>query len=110
MNGNFVSEHLQMQNPEDDVFLADSHEFMVKYELYKEHIKGSNELREAFRCNDHKVVNHVNHNHAKNLDATRIGVCGCGHHGCFFPHCMVDFQKGEQYMVTRKIKILTSDL
>ena len=47
MDGNFVSEHLQMQNPEDDVFLADGHGFMVGYKRYEEHIAAANETREV---------------------------------------------------------------
>lgn len=106
MDGNFVSEHLRMQNPEDDVFLADGHGFMVEYGPYEEHIKASNEIREASKCNDHKAVNNVNRNHAKNLDATGIGACACGRHGCFFPHCVVDFQKGERSV--HSFRIFTS--
>ena len=29
MDGNFVSEHLRMQNPEDDVAISDGHGYMV---------------------------------------------------------------------------------
>ena len=47
MDGNFVSEHLQMQNPEDDVFLADGHGFMVGYDRYEQHIAAANETREV---------------------------------------------------------------
>ena len=32
-----------------------------------------------------------------NLEATGIGAVACGHHGCFYPHSVVDFQKGERY-------------
>jgi hypothetical protein len=34
----------------------------------------------------------------KNLDATGVGACACARHGCFVPHTMVDFQKGEKYV------------
>ncbi|KAG1792281.1 uncharacterized protein HD556DRAFT_1309358 [Suillus plorans] len=30
------------------------------------------------------------------LEATGIGGCACARHGCFVPHAMVDFQKGER--------------
>jgi len=33
----------------------------------------------------------------KNRDATGIGACACARHGCFVPHTVVDFQKGERY-------------
>ncbi|KAF8833313.1 hypothetical protein BDN67DRAFT_863733, partial [Paxillus ammoniavirescens] len=29
------------------------------------------------------------------LEATGIRGCACAHHGCFMPHAVVDFQKGE---------------
>ncbi|KAI6038061.1 hypothetical protein EDC04DRAFT_2570386, partial [Pisolithus marmoratus] len=32
--------------------------------------------------------------------STGIGATACAQHGCFFPHSMVDFQKGERYMNT----------
>lgn len=45
---------------------------------------------------NHQAVNGKNakHNH---LDSTRIGACACARHGCFIPHSVVDFQKGEQH-------------
>jgi hypothetical protein len=33
----------------------------------------------------------------KNRDATGISACACARHGCFVPHTVVDFQKGERY-------------
>jgi len=33
----------------------------------------------------------------KSRDATGIGACACARHGCFIPHTVVDFQKGERY-------------
>ena len=33
------------------------------------------------------------------LALTGIGGCACARHGCFVPHAMVDFQKGEQYVL-----------
>jgi len=31
------------------------------------------------------------------------GGCACARHGCFIPHAMVDFQKGEQYVIWYQI-------
>jgi hypothetical protein len=36
----------------------------------------------------------------KNRDATGIGACACARHGCFIPHTVVDFQKGERYILS----------
>ena len=47
MDGNFVSQHLQMQNPADDVALADGHGFMVTSEPYEAHLKTANDTREV---------------------------------------------------------------
>lgn len=112
MDGNFVSEHLQMQNPNDDVALADGHGFFVTCDPYEEHIKAANDTREVSvvvpdecswlispqtsQCHDHRAVNNMNRGHAKNLDSTGIGASACARHGCFFPHSVVDFQKGER--------------
>ena len=32
------------------------------------------------------------------MEATGIGAIACGRHGCFIPHSVVDFQKGERYV------------
>ncbi len=51
MDGNFVSEHLQMKNPADDVKLSDGHGFMVTAERYEAHLKVANDTREVgFLC------------------------------------------------------------
>jgi hypothetical protein len=50
-------------------------------------------------CNNHNAVNRTNtgHNH---LEATGIAAIACARHGCFYPHAVVDFQKGEQYVLS----------
>ena len=47
MDGNFVSEHLRMQNPEDDVAISDGHGYMVTSSPYKEHLKAATDTREV---------------------------------------------------------------
>ena len=32
----------------------------------------------------------------RHLEVTGIGAIACARHGCFVPHSVVDFQKGEQ--------------
>ena len=46
-------------------------------------------------CSNHKAINQANANH-KNLQSTGVGACACARHGCFVPHSVVDFQKGER--------------
>jgi Kyakuja-Dileera-Zisupton transposase len=56
-------------------------------------------------CANHKAVNQANANR-RNLEATGVGACACARHGCFVPHSVVDFQKGERldhYLVSLAI-------
>ena len=46
-------------------------------------------------CNNHQAINQANAAHGK-LEATGIGATACARHGCFVPHNVVDFQKGER--------------
>ena len=48
-------------------------------------------------CSNHRAVNQANAQRNQ-LAATGIGGCACARHGCFIPHSMVNFQKGEQYV------------
>ncbi|KAG2351459.1 hypothetical protein BDR07DRAFT_1242221, partial [Suillus spraguei] len=46
-------------------------------------------------CNNHRAVNQANASWHR-LEAIGIGGCACARHGCFVPHAMVNFQKGER--------------
>jgi hypothetical protein len=46
-------------------------------------------------CSNHRAVNAANANRS-NLRATGVGATACARHGCFVPHSVVDFQKGER--------------
>ncbi|KAI6046584.1 hypothetical protein EDC04DRAFT_2557998 [Pisolithus marmoratus] len=48
-------------------------------------------------CSNHKVLSLPNANHGK-FDCTGIGATACAWHGCFYPHSVVDFQKGERQL------------
>ena len=45
-------------------------------------------------CHEHNAVNNQNTTRP-HLDATGIGAVACGRHGCFYPHAVVNFRKGE---------------
>ncbi|KAI6141233.1 hypothetical protein BKA82DRAFT_4362346 [Pisolithus tinctorius] len=77
MDGNFKAEHMLPKNAVKEVWLMDGHGFMKS------------------DCNNHWAVNQANAQRNK-LELTGIGGCACARHGCFVPHAMVDFQKGEQ--------------
>ncbi|KAH9905103.1 uncharacterized protein B0H18DRAFT_964909 [Fomitopsis serialis] len=97
MDGNFSAEHLKMRSPKEDVSLADGHGFMVTEEPYKCHLKEAVEVREKSSCHAHRAVNQANADH-HDMEATGIGAVACARHGCFVPHAVVDFQKGERQM------------
>ncbi|KIK76051.1 hypothetical protein PAXRUDRAFT_171027, partial [Paxillus rubicundulus Ve08.2h10] len=77
MDGNFKAEHLSERQIDRQVWLMDCLGFMWS------------------SCNNHRAVNQANSSHVQ-LEATGIGATACAHHGCFTPHSVVDFQKGER--------------
>ncbi|KIJ58337.1 hypothetical protein HYDPIDRAFT_102895, partial [Hydnomerulius pinastri MD-312] len=97
VDGNFSAQHMNMKCPEDDVLITDGRGYMVKVDPYSDHILRSVESKEKSSCSNHRAVNAANASRA-NLRATGIGATACARHGCFVPHCVVDFQKGEQQM------------
>ncbi|KAG2029711.1 hypothetical protein BDR03DRAFT_936796 [Suillus americanus] len=80
MDGNFKAEHMHRVNPSDESHLA----------IARDHVQRSD-------CNNHRAVNQANASQQR-LEATGIGGCACAWHGCFVPHSMVDFQKGERFV------------
>jgi len=95
MDGNFKAEHLHPVNPSDEVSLMDGLAFMVTDERYKSHLVIAQDHVQRSDCNNHQAVNKANASQQR-LEATGIGGCACARHGCFVPHSMVDFQKGER--------------
>ncbi|KAG1844901.1 hypothetical protein C8R48DRAFT_678323 [Suillus tomentosus] len=97
MDGNFKAEHLHPTNPTDEVALTDGLGFMVSDARYKMHLSQAQDIVQRSDCNNHRAVNQANASRHR-LEATGIGGCACARHGCFVPHSMVDFQKGERQM------------
>ncbi|KAG1837769.1 hypothetical protein F4604DRAFT_1692091 [Suillus subluteus] len=97
MDGNFKAEHMFPVNPTDEVALTDGLGFMVGNGQYKLHLAEAQDIVHLSDCNNHRAVNQANTSR-HNLEATGIGGCACARHGCFVPHSMVDFQKGERQM------------
>ncbi|KAG0698586.1 hypothetical protein DFH29DRAFT_983831 [Suillus ampliporus] len=98
VDGNFTAQHMKMKTPEDDVSLADGKGYMVTEEPYQTHITESVEEREKSSCSNHRAVNAANVQRI-NLRATGVGATACARHGCFVPHAVVDFQKGERALI-----------
>ncbi|KIK71845.1 hypothetical protein PAXRUDRAFT_48138, partial [Paxillus rubicundulus Ve08.2h10] len=95
MDGNFKAEHMHDKKPDDQVFLMDGMGYMVGQKKYHDYLKAAKDAPEMSDCNNHRAVNQANaHRHM--LEATGIGGCACARHGCFIPHSLVDFQKGER--------------
>ncbi|KAG0695343.1 hypothetical protein DFH29DRAFT_814295, partial [Suillus ampliporus] len=90
VDGNFTAQHMKMKIPEDDVSLADGKGYMVTEGPYQAHIDDSKST-----CSNHRAVNATNIQRS-NLRATGVGATACARHGCFVPHAVVDFQKGER--------------
>jgi hypothetical protein len=95
MDGNFKAEHLHPIKPDDEVWLADGLGFMVGKDRYQNHLAEAADTLEKSSCNNHRAVNQANAARHK-LESTGIGGVACARHGCFVPHSMVDFQKGER--------------
>ncbi|KAI6018283.1 hypothetical protein EDC04DRAFT_2607885 [Pisolithus marmoratus] len=45
-------------------------------------------------CNNHKAISQASMSWGK-LNSTGVGAMACAWHDCFYPHSVVDFQKGE---------------
>ncbi|KAG1863081.1 hypothetical protein F4604DRAFT_1587244, partial [Suillus subluteus] len=98
VDGNFTAQHMNMRQPKLDIFLSDGLGYMVAEGEYQAHLASATESRERSTCSNHRAVNAANTNRS-NLRATGVGATACARHGCFIPHCIVDFQKGERQVL-----------
>ncbi|KAI6145946.1 hypothetical protein BKA82DRAFT_3981112, partial [Pisolithus tinctorius] len=97
MDGNFKAEHMHNRRPADQVWLMDGHGFMVTDPDYQTYLKATPHITEKSACNNHKAINQANAQRGR-LHSTRIGAMACARHRCFYPHSVVDFQKGERQL------------
>ncbi|KAK7440437.1 hypothetical protein VKT23_017075 [Stygiomarasmius scandens] len=101
-DGNFKQEHMKMRgDPDQDVRLADGTRFMVASKPFKEYLSRTpnrSKNRKKRTCVNHRAQTQQNR-HKPHLDITGIGVWACARHGCFLPHSMVDFIKGEEQRI-----------
>ncbi|KAI6097641.1 hypothetical protein EV401DRAFT_2061676 [Pisolithus croceorrhizus] len=100
IDGNFTAQHMKMNKPEMDVSLSDGKGYMVSEIPYQSHLQQSVDNKEVggpkrSTCSNHRAINAANINKS-NLRSTGIGATACARHGCFVPHSVVDFQKGER--------------
>ncbi|KIK76446.1 hypothetical protein PAXRUDRAFT_169991 [Paxillus rubicundulus Ve08.2h10] len=76
---------------------------------YADHISRTVEAKYRSTCQNHRAINVANASR-KNLRVTSIGATACARNGCFVPHSVVDFQKGEQFVQHLIECFLTTDL
>jgi hypothetical protein len=101
-----------MRRGEKDVRLANGEGYMVEEVNYQQHLSQSLDIQDVggkpenvnhdslfpaqkSKCSNHRAIIQAN-SHSNHLEATGIGACACPRHGCFVPHSVVDFQKGER--------------
>ena len=115
VDGNMKLVHLWMKRPDEDVSLSDGELFTVSHTPYAEHLVSgidSQPIRTNFTfgrkllisgqqsiCNNHRAQNNGNVQQP-HLDSMGKGACACARHGAMILHCVVDFQKGERYVIT----------
>ncbi|KAI6008480.1 hypothetical protein EDC04DRAFT_2907147 [Pisolithus marmoratus] len=103
IDGNFTAQHMKMNKPELDVALSDGKGYMVAEVPYQSHLKQSLDSKERSTCSNHRAINAANINKS-NLQSTGIDATACAQHGCFVPHSVVDFQKGERVPVEHQLQ------
>ncbi|KAI6002551.1 hypothetical protein EDC04DRAFT_2611815 [Pisolithus marmoratus] len=97
MDGNFKAEHMHERRPDDQVWLMDGCGFMVTNPPYQAYLKATPHIMEKSACNNHKAISQANASCGK-LNSMGVGATACAQHGCFYPHSIVDFQKGERQL------------
>ncbi|KIK10821.1 hypothetical protein PISMIDRAFT_20066 [Pisolithus microcarpus 441] len=95
MDGNFKVEHMHERRPDDQVWLMDGRGFMVANPPYQAYLKATPHIMEKSSCNNHKAISQASASRGK-LNSMGVGATACAQHGCFYPHSVVDFQKGER--------------
>ncbi|KAI6044319.1 hypothetical protein EDC04DRAFT_2561517 [Pisolithus marmoratus] len=95
MDSNFKVEHMPPKNVGNETWFMDGQGYMVASQDYKTYLGGTTNKIMHSNCNNHHAISQANHNRGQ-LASMGIGGCACARHGCFIPHSMVDFQKGEQ--------------
>ncbi|KAI6166302.1 hypothetical protein EDD17DRAFT_1505225 [Pisolithus thermaeus] len=80
MDGNFKAEHMCERRLDDQMLL---------------HISQSLTIQQKLARNNHKAISQASASHRK-LNSTGVGTTTCAQHGCFYPHSVMDFQKGKR--------------
>ncbi|KIK30870.1 hypothetical protein PISMIDRAFT_86912, partial [Pisolithus microcarpus 441] len=97
MDRNFKVEQMHERQPDDQVWLMDGRGFMATNPPYRSYLKATPHITEKSACNNHKAISQASASCSK-LNSTGVGATACAWHGCFYPHSVVDFQKGERQL------------
>ncbi|KAF7970570.1 hypothetical protein HWV62_23675 [Athelia sp. TMB] len=97
LDGNFSADQTKMKCPDDDVHLTNGDGFMVTESLYQAHLKAAVEVKQKRTCHRYDAMENSNMSKV-HLLYTGIGAAACARHGCFIPHAVVNFTKGEKFM------------
>ena len=113
MDGNFSAEHMKCRTGEAEVPLSAGMAFMANPDSYRTHLQTAEEVPQVSgicsyvcsclitpqpnTCNTYKAIEQAN-SRRPHLDVTGIGATACCH-GFFVPASVVDFQKGERFVL-----------
>ncbi|KAI6038369.1 hypothetical protein EDC04DRAFT_2604107 [Pisolithus marmoratus] len=103
VDGNFTAQHMKMSKPELDVTLSDGKGYMVTEVSYQSHLQQSldnKEAKPALRDPPAAITGPLMLPISTSLTSgpLELVLLLVAWHGCFVPHAVVDFQKGERYM------------
>ena len=113
-DGNFSAQLFKPKVPGDDVHLGEGTGFMVGDHRYKEHLKVAKDSKQVCNwsnisiadvtdcskkrtCHEYDAINKVNLL-LQHILYTGVGGACCAWHGCWIPHCVVNFERGEVYI------------
>ncbi|KAI6145839.1 hypothetical protein BKA82DRAFT_4016047 [Pisolithus tinctorius] len=88
MDGNFKVEYMHEQKSKDQVWLMDRLGYMATPHIVE---------AQKSTCNNHRAITQANAAQGT-LHVTGIGATACTQYGCFYLHCVVDFQIGERQL------------
>ncbi|KAI6143007.1 hypothetical protein BKA82DRAFT_4017766 [Pisolithus tinctorius] len=89
------------QKSEDQVWLMDGLGYMVTNPNYADYLKATPHIAELRHRNPPATTTELSVRQmqpGESFMRPGIGATACTWHGCFYPHCVVDFQKGERQL------------
>ncbi|TFK59425.1 hypothetical protein BDN72DRAFT_780779 [Pluteus cervinus] len=97
MDGNFRLQRLNKRQDPDDVALNNGTGCFVKYDEYREYLKGVSPSEEDSTCAHLQAVKMQNSIKFKNAVVSGVISVQCARHGIYMPKGTADLEKGEAY-------------